>query len=105
MSTIAEVCQMARDAKRVFGAYRDELRDLNPTFWVALESLADLTEFNTRDEICSRFLLACRYLGAPGDFGYGTPCGDALRRLYEARQALEKGDTNDNSRETTQALG
>lgn len=57
-----------------------EYRDLSPRFWVAwldLElAIRDVLPF---DELKVVFKQAYRYIGAPGDFGYGTPQGKGLQ--------------------------
>lgn len=76
------IAAVERDARRV----RDRLR--------AAENITTDAEEHTLDLVaelagCLRRLLPGRSLveihrafGAPGDFGYDTPLGDALARLY-----------------------
>jgi hypothetical protein len=65
-----------------FNKNSKKLRDLSPRFWIALMDL-EMCHDSPDEELLEVFSKAYRYLGAPGDFGYGTPCGDALRNLYE----------------------
>ena len=67
---------------------KKQLSDLRPAFWHALGSVvlsAALVDSPESDavEITRAIGKARKQLGAPGDFGYGTPCGDALRNLYD----------------------
>ena len=66
-----------------------KLRDLSPRFWVALLDLEIMFSGPQPEvaEIHSAFRQAYRWLGAPGDFGYGTPCGEGLREFYDAWNA------------------
>jgi len=73
-----------------------ELSDLRPPFWAALTQLAREAEMcvDAADPIAqikAALVKASKQLGAPGDFGYGTPHGQALRNLYVAWRALPKG--------------
>lgn len=68
-------------------------RDLSPRFWVALLDLELACEIEDWSELCLAFKAAYRYLGAPGDFGYGTPCGEALRSVYDRWNDLCKSRT------------
>ena len=78
-----------------FHKHKRKLRgDLSPRFWVALLDLeiiindSDLAAKDPSDaEIRAEVIKNYRWLGAPGDFGYGTPCGDALKALYAAHAA------------------
>lgn len=78
---------------REFVAHKRELDDLPPKFWAALAELhheADRAHFE-EDRIAyikRALVVASKQLGAPGDFGYGTPHGEALRNLYVAWRAL-----------------
>ena len=68
--------------------HRRKLGDLPPAFWHSLGALvlaAVVVELPESDgkEITAVIGKVHRRLGAPGDFGYGTPCGDALRNLYD----------------------
>jgi len=45
-----------------------------------LEYAAD---FGVGDDLEEALKKAYSQLGAPGDFGYGTPCGDSLEALYD----------------------
>ena len=71
-----------RHAARTFNQpkHKRKLRDLSPRFWVALLDL----ELSCQEEHWEEL----KRLGAPGDFGYGTPCGDALRAVYDSWNAL-----------------
>ena len=67
---------------------KKQLSDLRPAFWHALGSVvlsAALIDSPEPDavEITRAIGKAHKQLGTPGDFGYGTPCGDALRNLYD----------------------
>lgn len=68
--------------------HKRKLRDLSPRFWVALMDLELACGGEDWDQLKLDFKAAYRYLGAPGDFGYGTPCGDALRAVYDTWNAL-----------------
>jgi hypothetical protein len=75
-------------------AVDNDVSDLPPKFWVLIDDLRTAWNVKNLDEI--RRLVREHHrsvLGAPGDFGYGTPCGDALRNLYDAMKA----DTKNNS--------
>lgn len=77
-------CESVRHALKTFDEHKRKLLDLSPRFWVALLVLeAGCAEANW-DELRKTFGAAHRRLGAPGDFGYGTPCGDALRDVYDS---------------------
>jgi hypothetical protein len=82
---------------------RRKLRDLSPRFWVALLDLRAAAGDPGRKlhEELGNLLTAYKHLGAPGDFGYGHPTGDALQRLYAAHNALCAA--NRAARETTEA--
>jgi hypothetical protein len=41
-----------------------------------------LVDAHNRSEVEARFRVL-NFMGAPGDFGYGTPIGDALRAVYK----------------------
>ena len=70
--------------------HKRKLRDLSPRFWHALVELELGCEEQEWGTLCETSRSAYRYLGAPGDFGYGTPCGDALRAVYDTWNALLK---------------
>jgi len=36
------------------------------------------------DELLEQWTKSYKQFGAPGDFGYGTPCGDGLKAVYDA---------------------
>lgn len=63
---------------------KKEFRDLRPHFWASLADLRLIAVSldGTDEEVIMSFSQARRHLGAPGDFGYGTPCGDALKAFY-----------------------
>lgn len=76
-----------RECCEAFEAARRDLQDLSPRFWAALIDLR--TAADGLDPLPLPLLLAeirrvHRTLGAPGDFGYGTREGKALRALYGA---------------------
>jgi hypothetical protein len=75
---------------QTFEKNKRKLRDLSPRFWVALLDLELGCNSNDWEELCQTFKAAYRYLGAPGDFGYGTPCGDGLRKVYDTWNLLCK---------------
>ena len=68
--------------------HKRKLRDLSPRFWIALLDLELACEEQDWDELKLSFKDAYRFFGAPGDFGYGTPCGDALRAVYDTWNVL-----------------
>jgi len=99
MSTIVdklvELRAAVRECERAFydKKERKKLWDLRPAFWHALGSVvlsAALEESPEEDAaaITRAIGKAHRQLGAPGDFGYGTPCGDALRGLYDRHNEM-----------------
>lgn len=77
-------------ANETFNKNKRKLRDLSPRFWVALMDLEFITDSENWGDVKKAFKDCYRYLGAPGDFGYGTPCGDALRKVYDTWNALCK---------------
>lgn len=85
MKEIEKLHQAAVRAAGTFAAHQHELSDLRPEFWIALGTIAGATSrASDRTDVVRVFQSAYRRLGAPGDFGYGTPCGDALRAIYDA---------------------
>lgn len=63
---------------------RRRLDDLSDKFWTSLVELCDFFGGVFPEELPVKLIREWfRQLGAPGDFGYGTPVGDALRRFYE----------------------
>lgn len=64
---------------------KKHLKDLKGSFWAALADLHFVVCVlaPTREEIIAQFRSAYKQLGAPGDFGYGTPCGDSLAAVYD----------------------
>ena len=67
-----------------FRANKNRLRDLSPYFWVALTEMESAAAIGTEEDLRTAFLSHYKRLGAPGDFGYGTPCGTGLQKLYAA---------------------
>jgi hypothetical protein len=82
--------QAIRAAARAFDNNKKKLRDLSPRFWVALMDM-EITAADdnaTVDGLIQAVKNNHQQLGSPGDFGYGTPCGEALREVYDACSAL-----------------
>ena len=81
---LQEFAMAVRHASSTFNdpKQKKHLRDLSPRFWVALLDLVLDCENEDWSQLRATFNQAYRQLGAPGDFGYGTPCGDALKDLY-----------------------
>jgi hypothetical protein len=79
-------------ADNTFHKNKRKLRDLSSRFWVALMDLglAAGDDKTTTDDLMQEVRTAHRQLGSPGDFGYGTPCGDALREVYDAYNELSQ---------------
>lgn len=77
-------------ARQVFDKHRFQLSDLSPRFWEAFQKLEKSADQSDWTDLKLAFDEARKQLGAPGDFGYGTPCGDALRVLYESWKKLCK---------------
>lgn len=63
--------------------HKKKFRNESPRFWCALLDLEQSCKEENWKLLCKAFKECYRYLGAPGDFGYGTPCGDALRDVYD----------------------
>lgn len=61
-------------AHAAFAKEKKSLCDLSPRFWAAWMD----------DEIRDQWKKSYKQFGAPGDFGYGTPCGDELKAVYDA---------------------
>lgn len=82
----ATLRQRMRELSDEFLSHERELADLRPEFWYRVGRLCGvaLDATVTVGGLLSELRQAKPQLGAPGDFGYGTPCGDALRRLYDA---------------------
>lgn len=82
--------EAAVQANRAFGREVSEgtleLRDLERgKMALALRNLVQATDGSESPrQILDAFRDAYRACGAPGDFGYGTPFGDALKDLYNA---------------------
>ena len=92
---VAELKSAARECERQFylPKHRKELSDLRPSFWHALGHvvLSIAIEESAQDdaaEITRAIAKSHRQLGAPGDFGYGNPCGEALRALYDRHREV-----------------
>ena len=85
-------CDAVQTAARVFSMpkHKKKLKDLSPRFWVALMDLELSCGQDDWGQLKIDFRAAYRYLGAPGDFGYGTPCGDSLRGVYDKWSLLCK---------------
>lgn len=83
-----------REAMRVcageFLLHRSVLSDLREPFWQAV--LAVKSASGSPDPTGEALVRAVgeqhRYLGAPGDFGYETPYGQALIALYRSRNRM-----------------
>ena len=72
-------------AHAAFAKKKKSLSDLSPRFWVAWMDLEMSLEFGTTfEEIREEAKKSFKQFGSPGDFGYGTPCGDALKTVYDA---------------------
>lgn len=69
-------------ARRTFQKHKWELADLKPAFWLCFEELELSADLADVEDLILSFRKARKVLGAPGDFGYGTPCGEALKELY-----------------------
>lgn len=72
-------------AHAAFAKEKKSLGDLSPRFWAAWMDLEMSLEFGESfDEICDQWKKSYKQFGAPGDFGYGTACGDGLKAVYDA---------------------
>lgn len=72
-------------AHSAFAQNKAELTDLSAKFWASWMDLELALEWNEPfEEIKATFQKAYKQFGAPGDFGYGTPCGDGLKAVYDA---------------------
>jgi len=76
--------------RQVFEKHRRKLKDLSEKFWLSLRRLERSAESDELDALRAVFSEVHKQLGAPGDFGYGTPCGDALKTLYDSWNKLIK---------------
>lgn len=83
----ARLIQAAKAAYDAFTSHSRELSDLRPSFWTALGRLVAYARLDAPTMVAEVIANEHRQFGAPGDFGYGTPCGDALRELYDAHNA------------------
>lgn len=88
--SIHEALQAVRVAIRALcdafadpAARKREFSDLSPRFWQSLTMLDDAA-YGSIGDLEAAFQATRRQLGAPGDFGYGTPQGDALKQYYDA---------------------
>jgi hypothetical protein len=92
MQELDNFAQAVTHARRTFEARKAELLDLNWKFWRAFEMLDLACQIDGEDwHELDRTFAECRpQLGAPGDFGYGTPCGEALRAVYDTWTLLVK---------------
>jgi hypothetical protein len=72
--------------EQTFTEHARELLDLRPQFWMALGMLRMAVECGEQIMPLCKLVSRCAgdALGAPGDFGYGSPCGDALKATYDA---------------------
>ena len=77
-----------RDLYRPFLAEADRLRDMPSMFWVWLGILSGKSSSDRPGTLIDWVNSARAVLGAPGDFGYGTPCGDAIKKMYDAHDDL-----------------
>lgn len=84
MSTAREQFKAAViSAHEEFAKRKRSLRDLSPRFWAAWMDLEMALEWDEPfDAISKTFQTAYKQFGAPGDFGYGTPHGEALKAVY-----------------------
>lgn len=90
MSEIVQIQNALRERERHYVTAIDRLRAIitnDPEAWDATTSLREAVELVG----CLRRLLDGRSVneihrafGAPGDFGYDTPIGDALADVYRA---------------------
>lgn len=76
-------------AHAAFCKEKKNLSDLSPRFWVAWLDLETAMEFQAPfDELREQWKKSYKQFGSPGDFGYGTPCGDGLKAVYDAWRDL-----------------
>jgi len=68
----------------------DQFKDLAPTFWMSLGRLMAAVHAREGTELVRVIGEVHRSLGAPGDFGYGTVHGDALRKVYDVTIKLQR---------------
>lgn len=72
-------------AHEAFAKNKRKLTDLSPRFWAAWMDLEMACEWKVPfGELQLEFQKSYKQFGAPGDFGYGTPCGDGLKAVYDA---------------------
>lgn len=82
---LATFKQSVIKAHAAFAKKKKCLSDLSPRFWAAWMDLEMSLEFGaTFDELREQAKKSFKQFGAPGDFGYGTPCGDGLKAVYDA---------------------
>jgi hypothetical protein len=74
-------------ANVIFYRHKRFLKNLSPRFWEALLELAGLGVNGPIEVLLDRLDAYHATLGAPGDFGRESPCGQALRELYAAHNA------------------
>jgi hypothetical protein len=95
-ATIERACQEARGAVRaLLAAARTSTEFRGPehgAVHLLREATQDFMDSEPTAATCGIFLAATkeahRRLGAPGDFGYGTPEGDAMQWLYASTRLL-----------------
>lgn len=76
-------------AHAAFAKNKKKLTDLSPRFWGAWMDLEMAMEFQVPfEELREQWKKSYKQFGAPGDFGYGTPCGDGLKMVYDAWREL-----------------
>lgn len=76
-------------AHAAFAKNKKKLTDLSSRFWVAWMDLEMALEFQVPfEELRDQWKKSYKQFGAPGDFGYGTPCGDGLKAVYDAWRDL-----------------
>lgn len=83
-----ELIKAAETVAPIFLERRESLNDLSPAFWVAIGTIQGAAMSSDTATIASAVKQFRRTLGAPGDFGYGTACGDAIRILYDATRVF-----------------
>ena len=86
---LASFRDSVKHAHSEFLKNKDDLSDLSPRFWVAWLNLEIACEPGVSfDDLKSEVLSCCKHFGSPGDFGYGTPCGDSLLAVYDAWRSV-----------------
>lgn len=89
----AELRRAMKTAATTFYRQRQKIEEngkypLGWKFWRGIEALALVHGAMQPDDLIYIVRKHHQCLGAPGDFGYGTPCGDALRAVYDLNNAL-----------------